>query len=542
MTEAFIGIDVGTGSARAGIFDVGGRLLASAKHPIRLWSTAGGVAEQSSADIWAAVCTATRQALARAAIGADRIAGVGFDATCSLVAVDADFQPVTVSASGDPQRNIIVWMDHRATAETREINQTGAAVLAYVGGSLSPEMQSPKLLWLKRHLPESFHRAAHFFDLSDYLTARATGSLARSTCTVTCKWTYLAHEQRWDGDFFRAIGLPEFPDEAYARIGTEIVEPGTPLGRGLTAAAAADLGLTPGIAVGAALIDAHAGGVGTVGAVGPNGEAPDPLARVAYIMGTSACIMASTKTPLFVKGIWGPYQSAMIPGLWLNEGGQSAAGAAIDYLLRLHPAFTDLEARAQAEGVAPLEWLERAIRARGPASASVLAAGDLHILPDLLGNRSPFADPDARGAILGLAPDADLDGLIRLYLAALCGLGYGTAQVIDAFRAAGQACTTLVMSGGASRSPLVRQIMADSTGCTVAYPTTAEPVLLGAAMLGALAAGRFADLPQAMAAMARIGEITHPAPGAVAKFHGKKREIFTRLQTLDRDARSLMAE
>lgn len=541
MDQAFIGIDVGTGSARAGVFDAMGQLLASAKHPIRLWHEAGGIAEQSAEDIWAAVCTATRDALAASGFTADRIMGVGFDATCSLVVVDSAFQPVSVSATGEPHRNIIVWMDHRATAEAREINQSGARVLDYVGGSISPEMQSPKLLWLKRHLPESFNRAAHFFDLSDYLTARATGSLARSTCTVTCKWTYLAHEKRWDGDFFRAIGLPEFPDEAYARIGTEIVEPGTALGKGLTTGAASALGLIPGTPVGASLIDAHAGGVGTIGAIGPNGEAPDPLARVAYIMGTSACIMASTENPLFVKGIWGPYHSAMIPGYWLNEGGQSAAGAAIDYLLRLHPAFPELEARAKAEGLAPLEWLERTILARGLASESVLGTDTLHILPDLLGNRSPFADPDARGVILGLDTEAGLEGLTRLYLAALCGLGYSTAQVIDAFRAAGLACTTLVMSGGASRSALVRQIMADCTGCTVAYPTTREPVLLGAAMLGAMAAGRFTSLRAAMAALSRIGAVTDPANGAIAAFHLKKRQVFTHMQALDRLSRGIMA-
>jgi len=541
MDKAFIGIDVGTGSARAGVFDAGGALLASAKHPIRLWHGAGGVAEQSAEDIWAAVCTATRDALAASGVTADRIMGIGFDATCSLVVVDSAFQPISVSVTGDADRNIIVWMDHRATAEAREINQSGARVLDYVGGSISPEMQSPKLLWLKRHLPESFNRAAHFFDLSDYLTARATGSLARSTCTVTCKWTYLAHEKRWDGDFFRAIGLPEFPGEAYARIGTEIVEPGTALGDGLTPEAARDLGLIPGIPVGASLIDAHAGGVGTIGAIGPNGEAPDPLARVAYIMGTSACIMASTEHPLFVKGIWGPYHSAMIPGYWLNEGGQSAAGASIDYLLRLHPAFPELEARAKADALAPLEWLERAILARGPASNSVLSTDTLHIVPDLLGNRSPFADPDARGVILGLDTEAGLEGLTRLYLAALCGLGYSTAQVIDAFRAAGLACTTLVMSGGASRSALVRQIMADCTGCTVAYPTTREPVLLGAAILGAMAAGRFTSLRAAMAALSRIGSVTEPANGAIAAFHLKKRQVFTHMQALDRLSRSIMA-
>jgi D-ribulokinase len=97
------------------------------------------------------------------------------------------------------------------------------------------------------------------------------------------------------------------------------------------------------------------------------------------------------------------------------------------------------------------------------------------------------------------------------------------------------------MSGGASRSALVRQIMADCTGCTVAYPTTREPVLLGAAMLGAMAAGRFTSLRAAMAALSRIGAVTEPANGAIAAFHLKKRQVFTHMQALDRLSRTIMA-
>ena len=81
------------------------------------------------------------------------------------------------------------------------------------------------------------------------------------------------------------------------------------------------------------LIDAHAGGVGSIGAEGGGGAE----ANLAYVFGTSSCTMTSTSKPVFVPGVWGPYYSAMVPGLWLNEGGQSAAGAAIDALLALHP-------------------------------------------------------------------------------------------------------------------------------------------------------------------------------------------------------------
>ena len=105
---------------------------------------------------------------------------------------------------------------------------------------------------------------------------------------------------------------------------------------GLTTQAAAELGLEPGTPVAAGLIDAHAGGIGTVGARGGPG---DVLTRMAYVFGTSACTMTTTERPAFVQGVWGPYFSAMVPGLWLNEGGQSAAGAAIDHLVRMHPAY-----------------------------------------------------------------------------------------------------------------------------------------------------------------------------------------------------------
>jgi D-ribulokinase len=201
--------------------------------------------------------------VAEAAISPSAVKGLGFDATCSLVVLDAGANPLTVSSSGDIKRNVIVWMDHRAIAEARQVNDTQDDVLRYVGGSISPEMEIPKLLWLKRHLPSTYSGAGHFFDLADYLSFRATGSTVRSICTLACKWNFLAHEQRWSDSYFERIGLGDLASEAYAKVGKEIVAPGTPLGAGLTRPAAYDLGLLEGTPVGASLIDAHAGGVGT---------------------------------------------------------------------------------------------------------------------------------------------------------------------------------------------------------------------------------------------------------------------------------------
>jgi D-ribulokinase len=541
MRQAFIGVDVGTSSARAGVFDEKGTLLATARHPITVWHEAGNVVEQSSSDIWAACVASVRAAMAEAALPPSAVKGMGFDATCSLVVLDAGANPLTVSASGDERRNVIVWMDHRATAEARLVNDTHDDVLRYVGGSISPEMEIPKLLWLKRNLPSTYHSAGHFFDLADYLSFRATGSTVRSICTLACKWNFLAHEQRWSGGYFERLGLGDLVSGGYVKIGSEIVVPGTALATGLTRSAALDLGLPEGTPVGASLIDAHAGGVGTIGGRAKSGKPVDVCRRLAYIMGTSACIMATTSEPRFVPGVWGPYFSGMVPGFWLNEGGQSAAGAAIDHLVRSHPAYDEAVATAHASGIEILEFIERRIvsRSQNPGEAALLAA-DLHVLPEFLGNRSPFADPDARAVIAGAGLDADIGSMERLFVAGLCGLAYGLADVVEAFRSHGVDSDLMVMGGGAGRSSLVRQIMADTTGLTVALPETQEPVLLGAAMLGAVAGHAYGSIGEAMASMSAIGWLSEPTAPRMADFHRTKRKVHGLMRKLDRESRDAM--
>jgi D-ribulokinase len=540
--QFFIGVDVGTGSARAGVFDAKGRLLGSAKQAIAIWHEPGDIVEQSSDNIWQSVCTAVNGALALAKETPSAIGGIGFDATCSLVVVDANGKPLPVGPSEDPERNIIVWMDHRALDQTRRINETHEAVLRYVGGVISPEMETPKLLWLKEHRPGVFASVGHFFDLPDFLSWRATGSLDRSACTVTCKWTYLAHERRWDPGYFHKIGLGELADEGFVRIGDTIVDVATPLGSGLTAAAAGELGLVPGIPVGASLIDAHAGGVGTVGAAGTHGDAAQVTRRMAYVFGTSACTMASTKEPAFVPGVWGPYFSAMVPGLWLNEGGQSAAGAALDHLLTLHPAHGAAAAKARETKLPLLAWLEKQVLADTPQLGEVarLTAG-LHVVPEFLGNRAPHADPDARALIAGLDLEGDLASLMKLYVAGLCGLAYGARQIVEAMAVKSIALEQIIISGGAAQSPLVRQIIADATGLEVAVADTPEPVLLGAAMLGAVAGKAYPTLGEAMGGMSALGAVHAPAPGTIGAFHDAKFKVYESLQAAGRQARALMS-
>ena len=533
-----VGVDVGTGSARAGVFDPAGRMIGAAKTDIALYRETGAIAEQSSAEIWAAVCRSVRSAVAQAAVDPSAISGIGFDATCSLVVLGQNGTSLPVGSSGNPSRDIIVWMDHRAVAQAERINAIGHDVLKYVGGVISPEMETPKLLWLHENRPETFAAAWQFFDLADYLTWRATGSLARSTCTLTCKWTYLAHEARWDPSYFHAIGLGTLADEGFSRIGTEVVAPGTALGHGLTDQAAADLGLLAGTPVGAGLIDAHAGGIGTVGAMGAVGN---PTECLAYVFGTSSCTMTTTRDPVFVPGVWGPYFSAMVPGAWLVEGGQSAAGAAIDHLLSLHPGATEAARLAKAASQSLPVWLANTAASKAADASSVVRlAGGLHVVPEFLGNRAPFADPHARAIIAGLDMETGIDSLLALYVAGLCSIGYGLRQIVETQAAQGAPIRRIMISGGAGQQNLVRQILADATGIPVVATEADEPVLLGSAILGAVAGQVFPDMQTAMAAMSRPSQTFTPADGAIKSLHDARFRAFGLLQDTARTIR-LMA-
>ena len=533
--EYFLGIDVGTGSARAGLFDSEGTLLAHNTKAIEMWQPRPDFAEQSSDGIWEAIvhcCKAVRQ---DADVKAEEIKGIGFDATCSLVLLDGAGHPVTVDLDGGDEKNVIVWMDHRAIEEAGGLNKLSQEhkVFEYVGGKISPEMQIPKLLWLKKHLPESWHRAAHFFDLPDYLTYRATGALTRSLCSMTCKWTYLAHEASagragWQADFLEAAGLEELVREKYIRVGQDVRPMGEAIGDGLSEKAAQELGLAAGTKVGASIIDAHAGGIGMIGMAEAGGLAPNLDQRLALIGGTSSCHMAVSKEKRPIDGVWGPYFSAMVPGLWLNEGGQSATGSLVDHCIDNHGASEEAKEAAEAASLDIYSYLNQTLVALAPDGQVDPLTSELHVCPYFHGNRSPRADPNLRGMISGLRLSARIEDLARIYLATIQAVAYGTKHIIDAMNASGYDLNTLVCCGGGTKNALFMQQHANVTGCRLLIPKEPESVLLGSAMLGAVAAGAYEDLQAAMVAMSRPGTVIQPQ-AEFSEFHIAKYKIFHRL-------------
>ncbi|MEO6626667.1 MAG: FGGY-family carbohydrate kinase [Burkholderiaceae bacterium] len=497
-----LAVDVGSTSARAGVFDLQGHMLATAGAPFEVHRPQADHAEHDSEQIWQAVGMAVRAAVRTSGREPTAIGGLAFDATCSLVLLDKAGQQVTVSSTGENRWNVVMWADHRAGAEAHTITATGHQALDYVGGTVSPEMELPKLMWLQRHLPQAWARYAQAMDLADFLTWRATDVVGASACTLTCKWAYLNHATPgWQQDLMDSIGLAGMPQ----RLGlpAQASQVGGMAGR-LSAATARAWGLTAGIAVGVPMIDAHAGALGVLGCTPPQALNQ----RMALIAGTSNCHMALSREARSVPGVWGPYFGAVLPGWWLNEGGQSASGALLDHVLASHAMTRELGDDPHTKIAQIL--LERRSTA-GPGFAQ-----DLLMVPDHHGNRAPLARSDVRGMLHGLDLNHSIEGLARLYHAAASGIAYGTRHIIDALNARGYRITHLHLTGGHAKSPLLVRLYANATACEVVLPREDDGVLLGTAQLAATAAGHFGDLLAAGQAMVHSSAQVAPEPEARA--------------------------
>lgn len=481
------GVDVGTASARAGIVGPTGDMLARAEVPFDMRRPDADIAEHSSEEIWSVVCFAVREAVALCGVKPAEVAGIAFDATCSLVVRDADGQPVTVSPTGKDSLDTISWMDHRAQQEAFIATQTGHAVLASLGGVFSPEMEVPKLMWLKQHLPQSWARAGLLFDLSDFLSWKATGSLARSQCTLACKWTYLPYANGWQPDFLAQVGLEDLLQKG------QLSPTATPIGSDLgplTYEAATALGLTETCRVGMGMVDAHAGALGA--------GAPE----LTLVGGTSSCVMALSPQPCPIPGVWGPFLGAVLPDTWLNEAGQSATGALLEHIIATHAAGGPPSPERHAAILSRIAELR--------AEEGTLFGDRLHVLPDFHGNRSPLAKPMTRGVISGLTLDASFDGLCRLYYRAAVGIALGLRHIMETLTVNGYGTSGLYVAGGHTHNPLLMQLYADATGMTLIEPNTPDATLLGSAMAAAAAAGLYPDLASAVQAMKKPGH-WHPA-------------------------------
>lgn len=525
--------------------DAHGEILSVASQAIKRFSPKTDFINQSSKDIWGAICECTRNVIKESGIDPSSVKGIAYDATCSLVATKGPAGNQTIPVGPDfanSEQDVILWMDHRAHEETKRIKATGHPLLKFVGGQMSIEMEVPKMMWLKQHMPSDMFADAYFYDLSDWLSMHSTGVDARSFCSVACKQGYVPQgvdgsTTGWSQEFLTSVGLEDLVANDFARLGGISGKNGTyhsagePVGH-LTPEAAADLGLTTTAVVGSGVIDAYSGWIGTVAAKTDDLLPEHSVAsRLAAVAGTSTCHIVQSQDPVFVPGVWGPYRDVLVAGMWCAEGGQSTTGELISFILRTHPAHAELEQMASDKQINKFELLNNHLehmRDEQKLPSIYHLISTLFFYGDLYGNRSPIADPTMRGSIVGLDMDSSLNSLAKLYLATLEFVCQQQRQIIDAMNAKGHCVNTIYLSGGQCRNPVLTELMATCANMPVVIPKYIDSaVVLGTAMLAAKAAGPGDALWDVMSQYSKTGTVVKPnADGKIQRLLKAKYEVF----------------
>jgi ribulose kinase len=490
-----IGVDGGTESLRAGVYDADGRCLAAASQSYETKFSSGGRAEQDPEDWWRALGGAVRDALFQSGVSAQQIKAIALDTTsCSVVALDAEARAV---------RPAIIWMDVRAAEEAALVLATGDEALRVNGagqGPVSAEWMIPKALWIARHEPETFARATTICEYQDYMTLRLTGRRIASLSNIALRWHYSTRRPGgWALGLLKALDLEALAE----KWPSEIAPAGGAIGP-LTAEAAAHLGLAPSTLVAQGGVDALIGMVG-LGVVQPG--------QLALITGSSHLqfgVMADSS--MSMPGLWGAYPDLLYPGRSLIEGGQTSTGSIINWLRRLAGGSLDLAALN-----------EEAARLQ-PGCDGLLA------LDHFQGNRTPYTDPTSRGAFVGLTLAHGMPHLFRAVIESIC---FGTRAIVDRMAEAGFQGREIVVGGGAARSQLWLQIHADTSGLPVRAPESIDAPLLGSAILAFVGLGAFASIDDGVAAMVRPGRLIEPRARAQALYddiYARYRELYPALK------------
>jgi len=471
-----IGIDVGTQSVRSCLFDLAGAVVASASRPLTTTFPRPTWAEQDPEEWWRAAIETLKEILQVSRVNPKEVAALSYDCTACTV--------VALTENGSPLRPALLWMDERAYEEADEVSATGHEILKYCGGKISPQWMIPKGRWIERHEPDAFRRARWIVDEADLFTFRLTGRMTASLDNATAKWNYARPLGGWPADFLRAAKAERLRD----KWPTEVLPVGRSLGR-IREGLAREIGLSPETIVAQGGIDAHAGEI-ALGAVGAG--------DLALIMGSSTCHMAQSKVPVFAN-IWGPYPDALVEGMYTLEGGQTATGSIIQWLVEHFGAEAASQAKIRGQDV--YAYLDGLAETVPPGSEGLL------VLDYFQGNRTPYKDPLARGTVIGLTLKHTLPHLYRAVYEGIC---FGTRQILEDMTARGFKLERIYAGGGGAKSRLWTQIQADVLGVPIHLPRDKETMALGAAIWAGLGAGVFKDYQEAIGRMVHIERAVAP--------------------------------
>ena len=483
--DAFLGIDLGTTNLKAALYDENLRLLGSESFPVEY--ARDGSRVEFDADACFDRLIDLIGALARR-LRVNRIAALALTGQAeTLILLGGDNRPI---------RPAISWMDERSQDECAALSARFAPeAVERVTGQLSmlPTWPATKLMWLKAHDPDAFSGAAKFVLLKDYFAYRLTGQLAADMSIATFSLWFDIYEKRYWRDMLDALSIGEdrlLPlSEPCATVGELLPE------------LARRMGLEPGTRVNLGTLDHFAGMIGT-GATRPG--------RMTLSTGTVMALATLSAEPA-------PRDS----------------GIAMHYGFRPD---THVMLPVVESGGVSLEWFMRTCLPQMGYDALNAALADreeseLLFLPNIAGTNAPAFDADATGVFWGLRQRHDAVDMAR---AVMEGVAFVLRENCDALAAAGTEVSGIIATGGGAKSPFWCQLYADVTGVPVSVPEQKDAACLGAAIVAAVAAGRYADFEAAADACVRMEHTYQPGE--------RREEKYRRFRKLYRAALSVGRE
>jgi xylulokinase len=474
--SALVGLDVGTSGVKALALAPDGSVLAAAEREYQLSMPRAGWAEQDPED-WRRAAEG-----ALAALDVDDVAGIGLTGQMhGLVALDADRRVL---------RPAILWNDQRTAAECRELEERVGLdrLVALTGNRALPGFTAPKLLWLRTHEPDVFERIAQVLLPKDYVRLALTGTPATDVADASGTLLLDVAARRWSDEVLAALELPA------AWLPPVLESP--------SVSAETDGGVP--VAAGA--------GDQAAGALGVGVTEPGP---VSVVLGTSGVVFAALPGVATDAEARAHVFCHAVPGTWHAMGVMLSAAGSLQWLR---------DTAAPGEPFAALV----AEAERWPPGAEGLV-----FLPYLAGERTPHVDPGARGAFTGLSLRHDRGALVR---AVLEGVAYGLRDSLEILRALGCRPDVGRVSGGGARSDLWLRIVASVLGLPLERTEVEEGAAYGAALLGGVAGGAFADVHEAVAACVRVRDTIEPDPEwerVYAEGYGRYRSLYPALRPLE---------
>jgi ribulokinase len=482
-----MGIDAGTESFRAGVYDATGKCLGFGVSPNKNIHRHPAWGEQEIGKWDTAMVEAIRSALQASGVKPEEIAGIGLDGTsCTVVFLDE---------RGRPLRDAIMWMDIRASKEAEEIAATGDEALEYIGhANLSAEWFPCKVLWTKRNEPEVYNKADIIFEQTDWMVYRLTGEVTGNINTSTARWFYNDRKGGLPTSLYNRIGL----DDIYDKVPERVLKIGEKAG-GLTKEMAERTGLPEGIPVAGGGADAY------IGVIGVNALR---AGKMALITGSSQLHIGVSPVELHTRGLFGSFPDALIPGLDLVEAGQISTGSVLKWFLS-NFVSSEIEQEAERRGGSVYDVLNERAAELEPGCDGLV------VLEHWQGNRTPWVDANSRGVVRGLTLSHTP---AHLYRAIMESVAYGTEMIIRRMREAKFQIDEIIACGGATQSDLWMQIHADVTGTPIAIPEEQQAVSLGAAITASVVAGMYNDIQAAADAMVKIAKRIDPIPENTEKY------------------------